>query len=90
MEFNLASYVFLGSIPIIVALVQVFKVWILDSRFYPMLSIVFGLIFNIGIAWRLGIDLTSAIVMGIIAGMSAAGLYSGLQKPEAPKPGAQK
>jgi uncharacterized membrane protein len=76
MEFNLASYLFFGSVGIILGLVQVVKLWIGDTRTYPIFSIVFGLIINIGLAKVTGVDLVSSIVMGVIAGLSAAGIYS--------------
>jgi hypothetical protein len=82
MEFNLTSYLFLGSVPIIVGLVQIFKLWIQDTRIYPIIAIVLGVIINICIAlatnvFSTGSEIASSVVMGIIAGLSAAGLYSG-------------
>lgn len=76
MEFNLASYLFLGSVPIIVGIVQVVKAWISDERWYPVVAIVLGLAINMGLASVTGVDYVSALVMGTIAGLSASGLYS--------------
>jgi hypothetical protein len=76
MEFNLASYLFLGSVPIIVGIVQVVKAWIADERWYPVVAIVLGLAINMGLASVTGVDYVSALVMGTIAGLSASGLYS--------------
>ena len=76
MDFNLSSYLFMGSIPVILGLVQVIKLWVSDTRLYPIFSIILGLIMNIGISFYLGEDMVAAVVMGIIAGLSAAGMYS--------------
>jgi hypothetical protein len=79
MEFNLASYLFLGAVPIILGLVQVIKAWIADAKWYPVISIFLGLIINMGLASVTGIGYVSAFVMGIIAGLSSSGLYLLLQ-----------
>ncbi len=76
MEFNLASYLFLGSVPIIVGFVQVFKSWIKDERWYPVIAIILGIAINVGLATVTGVDYVSALVMGGIAGLSSSGLYS--------------
>jgi hypothetical protein len=76
MEFNLASYLFLGSVPIILGIVQVIKAWVLDARWYPVISIILGLAINMGLASVTGVDYVSALVMGTIAGLSSSGLYS--------------
>jgi hypothetical protein len=76
MEFNLASYLFLGSVPIILGLVQVFKQWVKDERWYPVIAIILGLVINMGLASATGTGYISALVMGVIAGLSSSGIYS--------------
>jgi hypothetical protein len=66
-------------VPIIIALVQVIKMTMpkLDSRFAPILSIVMGIL----VAFLLKHDtqnLTNVILEGVLYGLSASGLYSGI------------
>jgi hypothetical protein len=75
-EFKVADFLFFGSIPIIVPLVQVLKAFIKDSRYYPILAIIIGIGLNMAIAAYSGTDLFPALLMGVIAGMAAAGIYS--------------
>jgi len=62
------------SVPIIVGLVGVLKGFITSARWYPVLSLAFGL----AIGFLFGpSDLTSwNILGGVIAGLAASGLYS--------------
>ena len=75
------SLVALGGVPLILGLVQLFKPFISDTRYYPLLAIALGLVINLITAWALGASGTSdwvaALFNGIIAGMAAGGLYSG-------------
>lgn len=77
MEFNLSSYLFLGSVPIIVGLVAAIRKTGLKSKFAPAISIVLGIALNVIIGAYLGNDLVPLFVQGIIAGLSASGLWSG-------------
>jgi len=72
-------------VPIIIALVQVIKMTMpkLDSRFAPILSIAMGIL----VAFLLKHDtqnLTNVILEGVLYGLSASGLYSGIttMKPD--------
>ena len=74
------SLVALGGVPLILGLVQVFKPFISDTRYYPLLAVVFGLVINLVAGWTMGAntasDWVAAAFNGIIAGMAASGLYS--------------
>ena len=67
-------------IPIIVALVQMFKMtnWVKD-RFAPFLAVGFGIL----LAFLFGVDngdsWSHIIFTGIIYGLSSSGLYSGIK-----------
>lgn len=76
---DINDFVGLGSIPIIVALVELIKQMFpsLDKRFWPGIAIAWGLLINLALAYILVTDYRIAVVMGIIAGLSASGLYSG-------------
>lgn len=74
------SLVALGGVPLILGLVQLFKPFISDTRYYPLLAVALGLVINMVTIWALGASGTSdwvaALFNGIIAGMAASGLYS--------------
>ena len=76
----ITSIVALGGVPLILGLVQLFKPFITDTRFYPLLALGFGLVINLVAGWALGAatipEWVTALFNGIIAGMAASGLYS--------------
>ena len=76
----ITSIVALGGVPLILGLVQLFKPFITDTRFYPLVALGFGLAINLVAGWTLGAsmatDWVTALFNGIIAGMAAGGLYS--------------
>lgn len=67
------SPVVLSVIPLIVALVQVAKSLGLASKWAPVLSILLG----VGLLALVADTLPVTIIGGILAGLSASGLYSG-------------
>ena len=76
----ITSIVALGGVPLILGLVQLFKPFITDTRYYPLLALGFGLAINLIAGWTMGAsvatDWVTALFNGIIAGMAASGLYS--------------
>src|SRR4030042_236704 len=76
----LPSIVALGGVPLILGLVQLFKSFISDTRYYPLVAMAFGLVINLIAGWALGAtavtDWITALLNGIIAGLAASGLYS--------------
>ena len=76
------SIVGIGGAAFITALIGFVKPFIADHRWYPVISLALGLIINIGYAWGFMTLATpqewiTAIFAGIMAGMAAAGFYSG-------------
>ena len=67
---------FVVLIPVVLGLVQVGKIAGLNTRWSPLLSVVLGIIGAFVIQWSLS-NAGIAIIQGIIAGLSAAGLWSG-------------
>ena len=67
-------------IPIIVALVQMFKMtnWVKD-RFAPFLAVGLGILLSFLFGEDLGHDWSAIIFTGIIYGLSSSGLYSGIK-----------
>src|SRR4030042_5162786 len=76
----ITSIIAVGGVPLILGLVQLFKPFITDTRFYPLISLGFGLVINLMAGWVLGavapMDWLTALFNGIIAGMAASGIYS--------------
>ncbi|MCF7634625.1 MAG: hypothetical protein LLF82_000089 [Dehalococcoides mccartyi] len=74
------SLVALGGVPLILGFVQLFKPFISDTRYYPLLAVAMGLVINLVASWALGVstmsDWVAALFNGIIAGMAASGVYS--------------
>lgn len=70
----------IAGVPLILALVQAMKGFITSSRWYLPIAIIFGLAINLLAAWALGgmtkIELVAGIFSGVMAGLSAGGLYS--------------
>lgn len=73
---ELVDVIGLAGVPLIAALVQVAKAWIAEERFYPLLALVLGLGLNLGIALARGGDVATALMLGVVAGLAASGLYS--------------
>ena len=76
----ITSIVALGGVPLIMGLVQLFKPFINDTRFYPLLAVGFGLVINLVAGWALGAssspDWVTVFFNGVIAGLASGGLYS--------------
>ncbi|MBO0994631.1 hypothetical protein [Bacillus sp. SD088] len=62
-------------IPLIVGLVEAFKIAGVGKRFLPLIAIGVGIV--IGIVYVTEYDLKQGILVGTILGLSASGLYSG-------------
>lgn len=62
--------------PIVVGLVEVLKqAKDIESRYAPLASLVIGLVLSVGSAVLLGQELATSVIVGLIAGLSASGLY---------------
>lgn len=62
-------------IPLIIGLVQVLKTLGLRKKFLPLASVIFGIAG--GVFYVYPDDLKGGIIVGIMLGLSASGLYSG-------------
>ena len=80
---DLSSLLYVGGAGLVIALVQVIKSWVKNDSLYPILAMLFGIIINVTIGRRVGIDLTTNVFAGIITGLLACGIYSttGTGKP---------
>jgi hypothetical protein len=79
LDLSVISASALAIVPIIIALVQGVKMtgW-LDDRFAPLLAIGFGILISI-FADHETADWTNSALSGVIYGLSASGLYSGVK-----------
>lgn len=64
-------------VPVIVGLVQVAKMSGLPSKFAPLLSVVMGVCVHIALLASAGVPV--AAFYGLVSGLTAAGLYSGVK-----------
>ncbi|KYH34510.1 hypothetical protein CLTEP_15590 [Clostridium tepidiprofundi DSM 19306] len=71
MNFN---YKGIALIPIVTLIVNIIKKAGVPSKFAPLVSLIIGLIF--GILFLADSDVKQGILLGIIIGISASGLYS--------------
>jgi hypothetical protein len=66
-------------VPIIIALVQALKmVWNKADRFAPIVSIGLGILITL-VADHNSADWSNSLLSGVVYGLSASGLYSGLK-----------
>lgn len=67
---------FLILVPVVVGLTQAIKATGVDTRWSPLVAVALGIIGAIifaGLSW-------GAVIGGIVAGLTAAGLFSGVKK----------
>ncbi|KKN03983.1 hypothetical protein LCGC14_1102170 [marine sediment metagenome] len=69
-------FIGMAAAPIITAMVQVIKPFVKDPRLYPIIAAVLGVGWNVG--FTIGTDDFSraTIFLGLMVGLSAAGIYS--------------
>ena len=75
---DLNAFVGLGGVPIIQALVALVKRMFpkLSGQYLPGVSVAWGIVLNLAIVWPLmGVPLKDTIIVGIVAGLVASGLY---------------
>jgi hypothetical protein len=65
-------------IPIITAIVQAFKFWVND-KYAPFISMLVGIGITFLFTHNGLMDLSGTILTGLLFGLAASGLYSGLQ-----------
>ena len=76
----LKGFAGLAGIAFVVALVQMIKPFVKDTRFYPLIAVVLGIGINLMIGWAIGlggkVGFISACFDGIVVGLAASGIYS--------------
>ena len=74
---ELSDFVGLAAVPVIIGLVEIVKRWIADDRWYPLIALVLGMAINAAIAYQTAGNYLLAVLIGVVAGLAASGLYSG-------------
>ncbi len=76
---ELIDLVGLAGVPLVLALVELTKKTLpwLEERWYPLVSIAWAEVLNIALAYMLMSDVRVAVLLGLVAGLAASGLYSG-------------
>ncbi|MCL4535917.1 MAG: hypothetical protein M1370_12255 [Bacteroidetes bacterium] len=69
----------LAGVPLIIALVEGVKRVFpgLEPRWYPLVALACGEALNLALGLSQGQDWRAALVLGLVAGLAASGLYSG-------------
>lgn len=69
-----------STIPIIVAVVQCFKLtgWVKD-KYAPFVSLIVGIVVTMLLSHDFMNDLSHVILLGILFGLASSGLYSGIK-----------
>lgn len=72
------QFIGLAGFPIITALIEMGKRSFpeVTERWWPLVALVLGVGLNVGIAYSRGTDMTLALLVGIVTGLAASGLYS--------------
>ena len=74
MEYS--DFIGLAGIPIITGLIQIVKGFAIPDKVLPIIALVLGITLNVAIAASLGNEILLAILIGIVTGLAASGLYS--------------
>lgn len=77
MDFELIAGV--SAIFVIMAIVEMLKSFGLNQKYSPIVAVAFGLVFSFVLAYYGDTVEYEAAVRGLIVGLSAVGLYSGVK-----------
>ena len=77
MDFNLSQYLIYGVpvITLVIGLVKLLQQQGLPSKYAPITSLTIGILGGIGVAVTNGQTILYGIVLGILFGLSASGIY---------------
>jgi len=70
----------IGSVALVMALTQLVKPMVPNTKYHPVIAVVWGMVTNILIIWLVNTTFTKqlwgqAAMSGLIAGLAAGGLY---------------
>ena len=72
--------ILLPFVPVVLALVEWFKLFVVDSKYYPFISMSLGVVFGLLVITANAMPTTYgewvlAVIAGILLGLTASGLY---------------
>jgi len=81
---DIRDFVGIGGVPLVQALVALVKTSFpgLSARYYPSVSVVFGVVVNLALAYLLESDYRIAVVVGVVTGLVASGLFDYAKQKE--------
>lgn len=68
------STVSMAFVPVVMAITQVFKTFIVDGRWAPLVSIASGIVLSFAIPEA---NIVLTVLQGVLIGLTASGLFSG-------------
>ena len=77
MDFELIAGV--SAIFVIVAIIEMFKSFGLNQKYSPIFAVILGLVFSFAMAFYGNTVEYESAIKGLIVGLSAVGLYSGVK-----------
>lgn len=82
----------LSGVPIVIALIELCKRAdpTVDPRWWPLLALVTGVVWNLGVAAVLTLPLGPAALVGVVVGLTASGAYSQVVTLRKPAPASKK
>ena len=85
---DLQALVGVGGVPVVLAFVAVAKRYVEDDRTYPLMALVFGVLWNMLLAVVLQppLPLGPALLAGLLCGLTAAGTFSAVKTVRKPRP----
>lgn len=76
MAIDISTFAGLGGIPVIVALVYILRSYITDSRAWPVLAVILGVVWCVSLRLVLGEAWQPAVLEGVIIGLMSSGAWS--------------
>lgn len=77
MDFELIAGV--SAIPVILGLIELVKLFNVDQKYCPIIAIVLGQVFGFALAYFGNTIQYQAAIQGLVVGLGAVGLYSGVK-----------
>jgi hypothetical protein len=68
-----------SAILVIIAIIQIIKTFGMDQKYSPIVAVVLGVIFSFALAYYGSTIEYEAAIRGLIVGLGAVGLYSGVK-----------
>ncbi len=77
MDFELIAGVY--AIPVILGIVELVKLFNIDPKYCPIIAVILGQVFGFALAYFGDAIQYQAAIQGLVVGLGAVGLYSGVK-----------